>query len=165
VGSLSTRQEALLGSILATYMDSPDNLIVISTDFCHFGQRYSNILLLVSSNFSCNRVFGVSDSILPWSTPMCMRTSIAPSPRWIWRRFAPSNHMFEYFFILFLQFSSIQFLKIRRSNSEFARLQVAFGFAKEFHLWASHCFVVPSRATTVSQFNYYNIVSYSISFS
>lgn len=40
VGSLSPEQEAMYGEILAQYFTDPQNLFVISSDFCHWGQRF-----------------------------------------------------------------------------------------------------------------------------
>lgn len=41
VGSLNPDQEAKYGSLLAPYFMDPTNLFVISSDFCHWGQRFS----------------------------------------------------------------------------------------------------------------------------
>lgn len=41
VGSLNPEQEDLYGSLLANYFTDPQNLLVISSDFCHWGQRFS----------------------------------------------------------------------------------------------------------------------------
>ena len=40
VGSLSSEREACYGRILSTYLADPQNLFVISSDFCHWGQRF-----------------------------------------------------------------------------------------------------------------------------
>lgn len=40
VGSLSPNQEAVYGDILSQYFTDPQNLFVISSDFCHWGQRF-----------------------------------------------------------------------------------------------------------------------------
>jgi hypothetical protein len=40
VGSLNAEREALYGRILAPYLNAPDTLFVISSDFCHWGQRF-----------------------------------------------------------------------------------------------------------------------------
>lgn len=40
VGSVDARSEAKYGEILAPYLDDPANLFVISSDFCHWGNRY-----------------------------------------------------------------------------------------------------------------------------
>lgn len=40
VGSLSPEREALYGRLLAPYMADPQTLFVISSDFCHWGQRF-----------------------------------------------------------------------------------------------------------------------------
>lgn len=40
VGSLSIESEAMYGEILAPYLADPQNLFVISSDFCHWGQRF-----------------------------------------------------------------------------------------------------------------------------
>jgi hypothetical protein len=41
VGSLSPEGEAQYGSLLSKYMDDTSNLFVISSDFCHWGKRFS----------------------------------------------------------------------------------------------------------------------------
>ncbi|KAG8277522.1 Protein memo1 [Homalodisca vitripennis] len=40
VGSLSPEREAAYGRIFARYLAEPQNLFVISSDFCHWGQRF-----------------------------------------------------------------------------------------------------------------------------
>lgn len=40
VGSLSTDKEKLYGSIFSQYLADPENFFVISSDFCHWGQRF-----------------------------------------------------------------------------------------------------------------------------
>jgi len=40
VGSLTPEREAKFGGILAKYLADPSNLFVISSDFCHWGQRF-----------------------------------------------------------------------------------------------------------------------------
>ncbi|XP_014251209.1 protein MEMO1 [Cimex lectularius] len=40
VGSLSPDREAAYGRIFARYLADPQNLFVISSDFCHWGQRF-----------------------------------------------------------------------------------------------------------------------------
>lgn len=40
VGSLSTEKESLYGQIFARYLADPKNLFIISSDFCHWGQRF-----------------------------------------------------------------------------------------------------------------------------
>ncbi len=40
VGSLSVESERLYGEILAPYLEDPSNLFVISSDFCHWGNRF-----------------------------------------------------------------------------------------------------------------------------
>ncbi|KAF0296165.1 Protein MEMO1 [Amphibalanus amphitrite] len=40
VGSLTPDKEALYGRLLAPYLADPANLFVISSDFCHWGQRF-----------------------------------------------------------------------------------------------------------------------------
>lgn len=40
VGSLSTAREAEYGLIFAPYLADPRNLFVISSDFCHWGDRF-----------------------------------------------------------------------------------------------------------------------------
>jgi predicted class III extradiol MEMO1 family dioxygenase len=40
VGSLSTEKENLYGQIFAPYLADPKNLFIISSDFCHWGQRF-----------------------------------------------------------------------------------------------------------------------------
>lgn len=41
VGSLNPEQEAQYGSLLSSYLMDPTNLFVISSDFCHWGHRFS----------------------------------------------------------------------------------------------------------------------------
>ena len=41
VGSLSTSKLELYGTLFAPYLSDPKNLFVISSDFCHWGQRFS----------------------------------------------------------------------------------------------------------------------------
>jgi len=41
VGSLSTEKEALYGKLLSKYLADKDNVFVISSDFCHWGARFS----------------------------------------------------------------------------------------------------------------------------
>lgn len=40
VGSLSPEKEAMYGRILAPYLADPQTLFIISSDFCHWGQRF-----------------------------------------------------------------------------------------------------------------------------
>lgn len=40
VGSLSSEKEAFYGRLLSSYLADPQNLFVISSDFCHWGQRF-----------------------------------------------------------------------------------------------------------------------------
>ncbi|EGC36765.1 hypothetical protein DICPUDRAFT_94236 [Dictyostelium purpureum] len=40
VGNLSLNLEEKYGKILAPYFDDPDNFFVISSDFCHWGERF-----------------------------------------------------------------------------------------------------------------------------
>lgn len=40
VGSLSPEREACYGRIFSSYLADPQNLFVISSDFCHWGQRF-----------------------------------------------------------------------------------------------------------------------------
>ena len=40
VGALTTEKEAEYGAIFAKYLSDPSNLFVISSDFCHWGQRF-----------------------------------------------------------------------------------------------------------------------------
>ncbi|KAK0554202.1 hypothetical protein OC845_000821, partial [Tilletia horrida] len=41
VGSISTAKEAKFGKILAPYLEDPTNFFVVSSDFCHWGSRFS----------------------------------------------------------------------------------------------------------------------------
>ncbi|XP_017031168.1 protein MEMO1 [Drosophila kikkawai] len=41
VGSLNPEQEAQYGALLSPYLMDPTNLFVISSDFCHWGQRFN----------------------------------------------------------------------------------------------------------------------------
>ena len=40
VGSLSQKAEATYGTILAPYLDDDANLFIVSSDFCHWGERF-----------------------------------------------------------------------------------------------------------------------------
>lgn len=40
VGSIRTEKEATYGKVLAKYLAQPENAFVISSDFCHWGQRF-----------------------------------------------------------------------------------------------------------------------------
>lgn len=40
VGSLTVEREAAYGELLAPYLTDPSNLFVVSSDFCHWGQRF-----------------------------------------------------------------------------------------------------------------------------
>lgn len=40
VGGINPDKEALYGSIFAKYLADPENLFVISSDFCHWGERF-----------------------------------------------------------------------------------------------------------------------------
>lgn len=40
VGSLNRDEESLYGRILAPYLADPQNLFVVSSDFCHWGHRF-----------------------------------------------------------------------------------------------------------------------------
>ncbi|EFJ40486.1 hypothetical protein VOLCADRAFT_99750 [Volvox carteri f. nagariensis] len=41
VGALTAEGEALYGKLLGPYLDDPSNLFVVSSDFCHWGSRFS----------------------------------------------------------------------------------------------------------------------------
>ncbi|KAG5437247.1 hypothetical protein PCANB_001040 [Pneumocystis canis] len=41
VGSILPQQEQLYGQLLAPYLSDPKNRFIISSDFCHWGQRFS----------------------------------------------------------------------------------------------------------------------------
>lgn len=41
VGSLSTEKEKMYGQLIAKYLADPANVFVISSDFCHWGSRFS----------------------------------------------------------------------------------------------------------------------------
>lgn len=40
MGSLTPEREALYGRLLAPYLADPQTLFVVSSDFCHWGQRF-----------------------------------------------------------------------------------------------------------------------------
>eukprot|EP00924_Labyrinthula_sp_SR-Ha-C_P013751 maker-scaffold_5-snap-gene-12.58-mRNA-1 protein AED:0.02 eAED:0.02 QI:104/0.5/0.66/1/1/1/3/40/303 len=40
VGNISTKQEKYFGGVFARYLANPENLFVVSTDFCHWGERF-----------------------------------------------------------------------------------------------------------------------------
>ncbi|KAK6349218.1 hypothetical protein TWF730_009970 [Orbilia blumenaviensis] len=41
VGAINTASEKVYGNILAEYLDKPENAFIISSDFCHWGSRFS----------------------------------------------------------------------------------------------------------------------------
>ncbi|KAF3909488.1 hypothetical protein AA313_de0203425 [Arthrobotrys entomopaga] len=41
VGGISTRKEKEFGVLLADYLDNPENAFIVSSDFCHWGDRFS----------------------------------------------------------------------------------------------------------------------------
>ncbi|CAL9072463.1 Memo-like protein [Musa troglodytarum] len=41
VGALNSENEAMYGQLLAKYVDNPKNFFSISSDFCHWGSRFS----------------------------------------------------------------------------------------------------------------------------
>ncbi len=45
VGNCTTETEAMYGRLLAKYIDDPSNIFSVSSDFCHWGQRYACIVL------------------------------------------------------------------------------------------------------------------------
>jgi predicted class III extradiol MEMO1 family dioxygenase len=45
VGSCIPETEAMYGRLLAKYIDDPSNFFSVSSDFCHWGQRYACIVL------------------------------------------------------------------------------------------------------------------------
>lgn len=49
VGNTSPSVEKAFGAILAPYLADPDNVFVISSDFCHWGSRFSYTYYLPSS--------------------------------------------------------------------------------------------------------------------
>ncbi len=40
VGALTAESEALYGKLLSPYLDEPSSLVVVSSDFCHWGRRF-----------------------------------------------------------------------------------------------------------------------------
>ena len=49
VGSTSASKEVEYGSILAPYLEDPANVFIVSSDFCHWGLRFSYTYYLPSS--------------------------------------------------------------------------------------------------------------------
>ena len=63
VGSLSLEREQAYGQVFAHHLANPENLFVISSDFCHWGtsahvkpNSYYGIFLISWSGFVCNIV-------------------------------------------------------------------------------------------------------------
>ena len=54
VGSLANDKEQLYGELLAPYLADPDNLFVISSDFCHWGSivKYYEQIVSFSVSFA-----------------------------------------------------------------------------------------------------------------
>lgn len=44
VGSLSPEKEQQYGAILSSYLADPENLFVVSSDFCHWGKLSYEVL-------------------------------------------------------------------------------------------------------------------------
>lgn len=40
VGSINREKQAMYGKILMKYLNDPENLFVISSDFCHWGSQF-----------------------------------------------------------------------------------------------------------------------------
>ncbi|KAK2749886.1 hypothetical protein FQN57_005302 [Myotisia sp. PD_48] len=51
VGSTSAAAEQALGSIIAPYLDDPGSIFIISSDFCHWGTRFSYTYYLPHTPF------------------------------------------------------------------------------------------------------------------
>ncbi|KAG7002255.1 protein MEMO1 [Physcia stellaris] len=66
VGSTSPSTEKEYGSILAPYLADPGNVFVVSSDFCHWGSRFSYTFYMpgsdTSSGYSLKRSKAPSDS-------------------------------------------------------------------------------------------------------
>ena len=45
VGALSEEKEILYGKVLSKYLADPENLFVISSDFCHWGEGFIRLKL------------------------------------------------------------------------------------------------------------------------
>ncbi|KAE8226275.1 hypothetical protein CF319_g1109 [Tilletia indica] len=54
VGSISTAKEAHFGGYLAPYLKDPANLFVVSSDFCHWGSRFSYTYYQTPSSSATN---------------------------------------------------------------------------------------------------------------
>jgi len=56
VGNTSPTTEAALGALLAPYLSDPSNLFVISSDFCHWGQRFRYTYYLSADGASASQL-------------------------------------------------------------------------------------------------------------
>lgn len=54
VGSISAAKEKIYGTILKPYLTNPENAFIISSDFCHWGLRFSYTRYQPSSSISTN---------------------------------------------------------------------------------------------------------------
>jgi len=69
VGAINTQEEKAYGEILAPYLDSTDNLFIISSDFCHWGARFSYTFYYPTS-LPCPKPLKLSRSERPTSHPI-----------------------------------------------------------------------------------------------
>ncbi|KAK6527127.1 hypothetical protein TWF281_010320 [Arthrobotrys megalospora] len=65
VGSINTSKEKLYGNILAEYLDNPENAFIISSDFCHWGSRFSYQYYIPSASTSATSGTNLSRSSKP----------------------------------------------------------------------------------------------------
>ncbi|KAI8642655.1 MEMO1 family [Parasitella parasitica] len=56
VGSISAAKERLYGQLLANYLQDPQNLFIISSDFCHWGSRFNYTYYTKSTNHNEKRI-------------------------------------------------------------------------------------------------------------
>ncbi|KAL7410894.1 MEMO1 family [Mrakia frigida] len=65
VGSISKTKEASFGELLAPYLNDPSTLTIVSSDFCHWGSRFS---------------YTYYSPPAPSSTPVSLSSAVQPSP-------------------------------------------------------------------------------------
>lgn len=65
VGAINEEKEAEYGAILAPYLAKPDTICVVSSDFCHWGTRFSYTYYYPDEEASSRSGFDLSRSVKP----------------------------------------------------------------------------------------------------
>lgn len=79
VGALKEEKEAAYGQLFSKYLARPENLFVVSSDFCHWGECEGS---LVAMDITCRKVFSgrrglsVFETLLPACWPLLVHTRV-----------------------------------------------------------------------------------------